>query len=125
VLTDGGSTNPKATVLGNGTFTIHTELQQIVFSITFRSDLFFVQTVGIYYGEPKRPGPMLFALAGAATNSPIDGAVYASNLIAHPEIGINTYQDAVNAMKSNKTFVKMDTPFFPNYPNGVSGRIGK
>jgi hypothetical protein len=119
VLTDAGAKG-KVQVLGNATFTLDAANDVLHFTIIFRSDLFANQQISVNVGSPARPGPAIFVLAAGQALSPIEGAVHRGAEIAQPEHRINDWDDAIDAMFQNKTFVLMESP---SYPSGVSGRV--
>lgn len=120
LLTEGGASGRNIPILGTGTFTLDKASPALPYWIQFRSDLFFGQRVAIHAGSVKKPGPAIFVLPGRASWSPIEGSFTPSLLIPAPDYGINTWEDAIAAMWTGKTFLKMDTP---HDADNVCGKI--
>jgi hypothetical protein len=119
VLTD-TTANGKTQALGNATFTLDDVNNVLHFTILVRSDLFANQQISINLGTPKKPGPAIFLLAAGQALSPIEGAVVRGSEIPQPNYKVYDWDDALDAMFRNGTYVMMESPA---YPAGVSGRI--
>ena len=120
VLTEGGDGGKNVPILGRGTFNLDKIAPALPYSVQFRSDLFYGQHVTIHAGSVKKPGPAIFVLAGCASQSPIEGSFTPSLLIPAPDYGIYTWEDAITAMWTGKTFLEMDSP---HYADKVCGKI--
>lgn len=110
VLTEGGRSGKSIPIVGLGVFNLDKITPALPYSIQFRSDMFFGQHVAVYAGSIKKPGPAIFILQGQASESPVEGSFTPSLLIPAPDYGINTWEDAIAAMWTGKTFLRMDTP---------------
>lgn len=120
VLTEGGKSGKNVPIVGLGVFNLDKIAPALPYSIQFRSDMFFGQHVAVYAGSIKKPGPAIFILQGQASQSPVEGSFTPSLLIPAPEYGINTWEDAIAAMWTGKTFLRMDTP---HDADNVCGKI--
>ena len=120
VLTEGGKSGKTIPIVGLGVFNLDKIAPALPYSIQFRSDMFFGQHMAVYAGSIKKPGPAIFVLDGLASQSPVEGSFTPSLLIPAPEYGINTWEDAIAAMWTGKTFFKMDTP---HDADNVCGKI--
>jgi hypothetical protein len=120
VLTEGGKSGKNIPIVGLGVFNLDKIAPALPYSIQFRSDMFFGQHMAVYIGSIKKPGPAIFVLRGLASQSPVEGSFTPSLLIPAPEYGINTWEDAIAAMWTGKTFFKMDTP---HDADNVCGKI--
>jgi hypothetical protein len=120
VLTEGGQSGKNFPIVGLGIFNLDKIAPALPYSIQFRSDMFFGQHVAVYAGSIKKPGPAIFVLPGLASQSPVEGSFTPSLLIPAPDYGINTWEDAIAAMWTGKTFLRMDTP---HDADNVCGKI--
>src|SRR5262245_61565410 len=120
VLTEGGKSGKSIPIVGLGVFSLDKLTPALPYSIQFRSDMFFGQHVAVYAGSIKKPGPAIFVLSGQASQSPVEGSFTPSLLIPAPDYGINTWEDAIAAMWTGKTFLKIDTP---HDADNVCGKI--
>jgi hypothetical protein len=120
VLTD-DTAKGKPQVLGNATFTLDDVNDALYFTIIFRSNQFSFQEITINLGTPKKPGPAIFNLSAAGGSaSPIEGEVFRGAEIPQPTYGVYDWDDAIDAMFKNGTFLLMQSP---SYPAGITGRI--
>ena len=120
VLTEGGKSGKSIPIVGLGIFNLDKVAPALPYCIQFRSDMFFGQHVAVYAGSIKKPGPAIFVLRGQASQSPVEGSFTPSLLIPAPEYGIFTWEDAIAAMWTGKTFLRMDTP---HDADNVCGKI--
>ena len=120
VLTEGGKSGKNAPILGLGVFNLDKIAPGLPYSIQFRSDLFYGQEVAIHAGTIKKPGPAIFLIPCCVSRSPFEGSFTPSLLIPAPDYGIYTWEDAITAMWTGRTFLRMDTP---HDADNVCGRI--
>ena len=120
VLTEGGKTGRNVPIVGVGIFNLDKIAPALPYSIQFRSDMFYGQHVAVYAGSIKKPGPAIFVLSELASQSPVEGSFTPSLLIPAPEYGIYTWEDAIAAMWTGRTFLRMDTP---HDADNVCGKI--
>src|SRR5262245_22232281 len=120
VLTEGGKSGKNIPIVGLGIFNLDKVAPALPYSIQFRSDMFYGQHVAVYAGSIKKPGPAIVVLSGVASRSPVQGSFTPSLLIPAPDYGIFTWEDAIAAMWTGKTFLRMDTP---HDADNVCGKI--
>ena len=79
----------------------------------------------IHVGPPGISGPVIFALYNSATDGPLTRLikrVTAADLQPATAAGINSFADAVNAIRSGNAYVNVHTPANPN--GAVRGQLG-
>lgn len=90
----------------------------------------------IHLGPAGQNGPVMFWLFGDSSNNPagtplprddgpftgeISGMITAANLIPRPDLGINTFEDAIANLVRGNTYVNVHTTANP--PGEVRGQI--
>ena len=75
----------------------------------------------IHIGAPGVNGPVIFPLASEGFSNSISGVLTESDFTPAPEQGINTFQEAINAVLEGNTYANVHTT---NNPNGeIRGQI--
>jgi hypothetical protein len=115
-----GAVVPPVVSAASGSATVALSARQDEFFITMTHTVVSPQAVEIHVQQPTANGPLIFnvsAIAGAAT-SPLATTVMPNRLIQAPGEVIDTFQDAINAMLTKRTYVIVTSPGFP-----VAGEI--
>lgn len=87
-------------------------------------DLEGITKIALHYGKVHENGPVLFKMYDSAVGwTPDSGVLTAQKLKPAPQAGINTFADAVRAVRSGDTYMLVSTI---RYPNGeLRGQIGQ
>jgi hypothetical protein len=93
---------------GAATVSVNNALTQITFLLTHQG-LTNITGAHIHVGAPGQNGPNILNLATADFASGTTGTLTAANLIPAPAQGINTFDDAVNAILAGNTYVEIHT----------------
>ncbi|HEY7307368.1 MAG TPA: CHRD domain-containing protein [Bryobacteraceae bacterium] len=101
-----------------------TASNDLTYSVTF-SNLEAGATVAhIHVGAPGVPGPVILPLnlngAAGSTSGTFSGTLTAADLT--PGDGINTFQDAINALFAGNTYVNVHSSLFP--AGEIRGQLG-
>lgn len=121
---DGSSLVPPFPTPGSGTATISLNGTQDRMTFTVEVDDLLGPPIGagIYVAPPGQNGPPILELSTTAFDSPLQGALTADDLRPKPEAGVLTFDDAVRALLSGNTFVKVRTTARP--AGELRGQLG-
>lgn len=98
-----------------GSATVALGARQDQFFITVTHTVATPMAVEIHVQQPGSNGPLIFnpsAVAGAAT-SPVNATLNKDNLTKNGGEAINSFQDAINAILTKRTYVQVTSPSFP------------
>ena len=101
------------TATGLATVTLNGEQTELALTLEF-SGLGSAPTAAhIHVGAPGANGPIVFTLATAPLSSPVSGTLTAARLEPRPAQGINSFEDAVNAILSGNAYVNVHSEANP------------
>lgn len=112
---DGASEVPPVATAGTGTVTLHLDESQssLHFTLTV-SNLTSTPTMAhIHVGAPGVSGPIILNYATSPYGGSISGTLTAADLLPAPAQGINTFEDAVNALITGRTYSNVHTTLNP------------
>jgi hypothetical protein len=106
---------------GTATVTLNAALTEATVVVTV-DGLADITMAHIHAGNLGVNGPILFTLAEGSFGSPLVLTLSSGNLTARPEAGIQTFAEAVNAMRQGLTYVNVHSVAHPD--GEIRGQLG-
>jgi hypothetical protein len=106
---------------GTASISVNDALTEVSFIMTHQG-LVNITGAHIHVGAPGQEGPNILNLATADFPSGVTGTRTAADLIPAPAQGINTFEDAVNAILAGNTYVEIHTAANP--AGEIRGQLG-
>ena len=98
---------------GIADFTINDEESLITFNLNL-TDIDNPIAAHIHLGAFDSSGPIILNIFLGEFGDNLSGELVFGNLVAQPDKGINTFADAINAIKAGNTYVNVHTEQNPN-----------
>jgi hypothetical protein len=120
---NGSQEVPPVTSAGSGTgsVTLSDDLASLAFTFT-TTGLLNTTLAHIHVGAPGVPGPIIFNLILTPNFSGASGTLTAADLVPQPAVGINNYDDALQALLSGQTYINVHTGANPS--GEIRGQLG-
>ncbi len=106
---------------GSATVTINDALTAINFNLTYQG-LVGITGAHIHIGAAGETGPNILNMAIGDFASPLAGTLTAADLNPAPALGINTFEDAVNAILAGNTYIEIHSISDPS--GELRGQLG-
>jgi hypothetical protein len=114
---------PASTATGAGVVTIDAARTQIAVQLSI-ANLANATMAHIHAGAVGTNGPVILPLAGAFTQS-LTKTVTAADLMAHPEAGVATFDDAINALLTGRAYLNVHSSTNATTAMGeIRGQVG-
>jgi hypothetical protein len=112
---DGSQEVPPVLTAGTGTATLDLNggQRQILVTLTFSGLTGSPDAAHIHVGGPGEDGPIMINLATTGFSTPHTVILTSIDLVLQPAEGINTFDDAINALLSGNAYVNVHTPTYP------------
>ncbi len=109
------------TATGTGDLTISADETSISFTLTV-ANIQNITAAHIHVGATGVNGPVIFNLSTTTFTSPLTGTLTAADLVVQSAQNINTFADAILALRNGNTYINVHTTQNPN--GEIRGQIG-
>jgi hypothetical protein len=111
---------------GTATVDYITASNDLTYNVTFSNLEAGASLAHIHVGPPGVAGAIILPLdldgAAGSTSGTFSGTLTAADLMPSPASGINTFQDAINALFAGNTYVNVHSSLFP--AGEIRGQLG-
>ena len=113
---DGAQETPpvETGAVGNMSLQLSPDQTQITYTLSQSGLVSPITAAHIHAAPPGVPGPIIFPLTDTNFTSPLTGFLSAKDLTPQSDAGVVTFEDAIDAMLTGKTYANIHTTANPN-----------